>query len=364
MAPEGTSAVQRDRAPSPEDSQKPDSPPDLTKPSWSYTAKAALAEFSADQCTDLAAALTYYSVLALFPGLLALVSLLGIFGQGQSTTQALLDIIGQIGQGNAADQLRGPLNQMTQTGSAGFALAFGLLGALWSASGYVGAFGRALNRIYQIDEGRPAWKLRPLQLLITVVGVVLAALVLVGLVLSGSVAQSVGNVLGLGSGAVTVWNIAKWPVILVVVVALVALLYYSTPNIKQPNFRWISVGAAIAIVTWILASVLFGLYVSHFGHYNKTYGSLAGVIVFLLWLWITNLALLFGAEVDSELERARELQSGIEAEEVLQLPPRDTRGSDKKRAKARQRIERGRVLRESAGERDEPDASGGGREHG
>jgi membrane protein len=354
MAREGTreetSAAEREHAPGPEDGRKPDGPPDLTTPSWTYTAKAALAEFGHDQCTDLAAALTYYSVLALFPGLLALVSLLGIFGQGQSTTQTLLDIIRQIGQGNAADQLRGPLDQMTHTGSAGFALAFGLVGALWSASGYVGAFGRALNRIYQIDEGRPAWKLRPQQLLITAVSVVMAALVLVGLVLSGSVAQSVGNAIGLGSGAVMVWNIAKWPVILLVVVALVAMLYYSTPNIKQPSFRWISVGASIAIVTWVIGSVLFGLYVSQFGHYNRTYGSLAGVIVFLLWLWITNLALLFGAEVDSELERARELQSGIEAEEVLQLPPRDTRGSDKRRAKAQERVEQGRALRESAGE--------------
>lgn len=350
MAREGTSAVEREHAPSPEAARKPDSPPQLSKPSWTYTAKAAWAEFGKDHCTDLAAALTYYSVLALFPGLLALVSLLGIFGQGQSTTQMMLGIIRQIGQGNAADQLRGPLDQMTQTNSAGFALVFGLLGALWSASGYVGAFGRALNRIYQIEEGRPAWKLRPQQLLITVVGVVLAALVLVGLVLSGSVAQSVGNAVGLGNGAVSVWNIAKWPVILVVVIALVAFLYYSTPNIKQPKFRWISVGASIAIVAWIVASVLFGLYVSQFGHYNKTYGSLAGVIVFLLWLWLTNLALLFGAEVDSELERARELQSGIEAEEVLQLPPRDSRGSDKRRAKTRERVERGRALRESAGE--------------
>jgi membrane protein len=361
MAREETGSAEREHAPSPEDGRKPDGPPDLTKRSWTYTAKAAFAEFGHDQCTDLAAALTYYSVLALFPGLLALVSLLGIFGQGQSTTQTMLDIVRQIGQGNAAEQLRGPLDQMTHTGSAGFALVFGLLGALWSASGYVGAFGRALNRIYQIDEGRPPWKLRPQQLLITAVSVVMAALVLVGLVLSGSVARSVGDAIGLGSGAVTVWNIAKWPVILLVVVALVAMLYYSTPNIKQPKFRWISVGASIAIITWIIGSILFGLYVSQFGHYNKTYGSLAGVIVFLLWLWITNLALLFGAEVDSELERARELQSGIEAEEVLQLPPRDTRGSDKRRAKRRKRVEQARALRESAGEptdEDAPEATG------
>ena len=363
MAREGTSAEKARAAPDENDSRKPESPPDLDKGSWTYTAKKAWTEFGRDQCTDLAAALTYYAVLAIFPALLALVSLLGIFGQGESTTKAMLDLIRQIGQGDAADQLRGPISQMTQANRAGFALVFGILGALWSASGYVGAFGRAMNRMYQIDEGRPFWKLRPLQVLITVVGVLLAALVLVGLVISGPVAESVGDVIGLGSTAVTVWNIAKWPVILAIVIVLVALLYYATPNIKQPKFRWISVGAVIAIVTWVVASILFGLYVSNFGSYNKTYGSLAGVIVFLLWLWITNLALLFGAEVDAELERARELQAGIEAEENLQLPPRDTSASKKKEAKLQERIAEGRKLRERAGrdpdEAGEPNASEG-----
>jgi membrane protein len=351
MAREGTSAEKQQTAPPADDARKPDSPTELTKPSWRYTAKKAFDEFGRDQCTDLAAALTYYAVLALFPALLALVSLLGIFGQGESTTNALLDMIRQIGQGNAADQLRGPISQMTQTHSAGFALVFGILGALWSASGYVGAFGRAMNRIYQIDEGRPFWKLRPLQLLITLAGVILAALVLVGLVVSGPIAKSVGDAIGAGSTAQTVWSIAKWPVILAIVVFLVALLYHATPNVKQPKFRWVSVGAGIAILVWVLASILFGFYVSHFGSYNKTYGSLAGVIVFLLWLWLTNLALLFGAEVDSELERSRELQSGIEAEETLQLPPRDDSGSRKRERKLQERVKEGRELRERAGAR-------------
>jgi len=348
MAREGTSAQKARSAQPPDDGRKPESPSDLTKQSWTYTAKKAFAEFGRDQCTDLAAALTYYAVLAIFPALLALVSLLGIFGQGESTTEALLDMTRQIGQGNAADVLRGPISQMTETGSAGFALVFGLLGALWSASGYIGAFGRALNRVYQVDEGRPVWKLRPLQLLITLVGVLLVALVLVGLVVSGPLARGVGDVLGLGDAAVTTWGVAKWPVMLLIVVVLVALLYHTTPNVRQPKFRWISVGAGIAILTWLLASAAFGFYVANFGSYNKTYGSLAGVIVFLLWLWITNLALLFGAEVDAEVERARELQAGIKAEETLQLPPRDTRVSDKKARKLRERIAEGRALRQRA----------------
>ena len=161
-----------------------------------------------------------------------------------------------------------------------------------------------MNRIYGVAEGRPVWKLRPLQVGLTLVGIILVAAVLVGLVVSGPVARSVGDAIGLGSGAVTAWNIAKWPVILIIVTVLVALLYYSAPNVKKPKFRWISVGAAIAIVTWILASAAFGFYVANFSSYNKTYGSLAGIIVFLLWIWLTNLALLFGAEVDAELERA------------------------------------------------------------
>ena len=234
-----------------------------------------------------------------------------------------------------------PITQMTETNAAGFALVFGLVGALWSASGYVGAFGRAMNRIYEVDEGRPFWKLRPLNLAITIVSVVLAALVLLGLVVSGPFASELGDTLGVGDTTVTVWNIVKWPIMLLVVVFLVAVLYYATPNVEQPKFRWISVGAGLAIVVWILASLAFGLYVANFGSYNKTYGSLAGVIILLLWLWLTNLALLFGAEVDAELERSRQLQAGIEAEESLQLPPRDTRRSEKEAAKLEAQIAEG-----------------------
>jgi membrane protein len=347
-ATEGTSVERAQTAPHEDDARKPESPPDLTRRSWVYTFKGAFAEFNRDQCLDIAAALTYYAVLALFPALLALVSLLGVFGRGEATTDALLELVRQIGQGTVADQLKGPISQMTQTQSAGFGLVFGLLGALWSASGYIAAFSRGMNRIYQIDEGRPFWKLRPLQIGLTLASVVLTALVLVGLVVSGPLAESVGAVVGLGDGAVMAWNVVKWPVMLAIVVAVVALLYYAAPNIRQPKFRWMSVGAAIAIITWVIASAAFGFYVANFGSYNKTYGSLAGVIVFLLWLWLTNLALLFGAEVDAELERSRELQAGIEAERVIQLPPRDTRASEKAARKREQRIERGRQLRLAA----------------
>lgn len=334
-------------APHPDDARKPDDLGDLTARSWKFILKKTLREFTKDHCTDLAASLTYYAVLALFPALLALVSLLSIFGQGQKGADALMGIVKDVAP-NAVDTLQGTVTQLSSSHAGGVTLIIGLAGALWSASGYINAFGRALNRVYEIDEGRPFYKLRPMMLLVTVVAVVLAALVALSLVLSGSVARAVGSAIGLGTTAVTVWDIAKWPIMLVVVIAVVAILYYATPNIKQPKFRWISVGAAIAVLVWILASVGFGFYVANFSNYNKTYGSLAGVIVFLLWLWITNLALLFGAEIDAEIERGRQLQAGIAAEQTLQLPPRDTKASDKLAAKDEKELTEARAIRVAA----------------
>ena len=333
----------------PDDPRKPESPTDLTKPSLLYVLRKTAREFSRDECTDLAAALTYYAVLSIFPALVVMVSLLGVFGQGKRTTDAVLQIVGELGPPSAVDTLRGPIQQLVESPSAGFALIVGLLGALWSASGYVGAFGRAMNRIYEIKEGRPIWKLRPLQLVLTLAGLVMAAAVAFMLAVSGPVARAIGDVIGAGDAALTVWSIARWPVILLLVIAAVAILYYTTPNVKQPKFRWISVGAALAILTWIAASVVFGLYVANFSSYNKTYGTLAGVIVFLLWVWLTNVALLFGAELDSELERGRQLQAGLPAERELQLPLRDTRVSDKTEANYEEDVQRAAKLRRSRG---------------
>ena len=240
-----------ERRASHEAADKPDSPGDLTKQSWFYVARKTVREFSDDQCTDLAAALTYYSVLALFPAAIAMLSLVGLVGQGPKTVDTLLQILRDVGASSAADTLEPTLTQLSNTPNAGLALIIGLAAALWSASGYVGAFGRGMNRIYEIDEGRPIWKLRPMMLLVTLITVVLTALVALGLVLTGPAAQAVGDAIGLGSTVVTVWNIAKWPVLLAVVVLIVALLYYATPNVKQPKFRWISVGAVVAILVWV-----------------------------------------------------------------------------------------------------------------
>lgn len=261
--------------------------------------RAAVAAFTRDQCTDLAAMLTYYAVLAVFPAMLALVSLLGVFGQGEQTVSAILQLLKDVGQADAARELQGPISAMVTAGGAGFALALGVGVALWSASGYVGGFGRAMNRISGVEEGRGAIRLRLQHFGITIVLVLMAALVLFGLILSGGVAEAVGAAVGLGDQALTLWEWLKWPVMLVLVALMVAVLYHATPDVRAPRFRWLSLGAAVAIVVWVVLSVGFGFYVANVASYNRTYGSLAGVIVFLLWLWLTNLALLFGAEIDS-----------------------------------------------------------------
>lgn len=339
--------------PDPDDPRKPDSPADLTKPSLKYVLRQTIGEFSRDQCTDLAAALTYYAVLSLFPALVVVVSLLGVIGQGQRTSDTILGLIGDISPGEATETLRQPIQQLVEAPSAGFALIAGLVGAVWSASGYIGAFGRAMNRIYEVDEGRPAIKLRLQQLLLTLAGLIVVSLVVLLLTLSGPVAEAIGGYLGAGQTALTVWNIARWPVLLVLVILGVAMLYHSSPNVEQPRFRWVSVGAAIAIIVWVIASLGFGVYVANFGSYNKTFGALAGVIVFLLWLWITNLALLFGAEVDAELERGRQLQAGISAEDELKLPLRDTTAIDDSKEKEHRDQVRGTELRKTRGHRDQ-----------
>jgi membrane protein len=338
--------------PDPEDPRKPDDPTDLEKRTWLYVMRRVRREFTEDQCTDLAAALTYYGVLAIFPAAIALSAILGLVGQNpEKSVQTVLDMLSPLVSEQTLGTIEEPLLELAASPSAGWALILGLAGALWAASGYVGAFGRAMNRIYEIGEGRPFWKLRPLMLVITLVVIVMVALVMVMLVVSGPLAESIGDQIGLGAEAVQAWNIAKWPVMVLVVVLIVALLYYATPNVQQPKFRWISPGAVVAIVIWMLAAAGFAFYVSNFASYNKTYGSLAGVVVGLVFLWITNLALLLGAELDSELERGRQLQAGIAAESEIQLPARDTRNIEKAAEKQATDEAKGRRIRQRAGKR-------------
>jgi membrane protein len=305
----------------------PDQPTDLPARSWKDILKRTVKEFQDDNLTDWAAALTYYGVMSLFPMLLVLVALLGLVGQ-ESTITTMTDSLRAAGLKDVAKNVEGPLDEIVRNkGGAGALVGFGLLGALWSASGYVGAFTRAMNTIYEVKEGRPFWKLRPTQVVITLAVVLLISLVLVAVVVSGPIAKAVGSAIGAGDTAVTVWGIAKWPVLLVVLMGMVAGLYYVAPNVRQPRLRWVSPGGVVAVLTWILASAGFGLYVSNFGSYGKTYGALGSVITFLVWMWISNLALLFGGELDSELERERELKLGLPAEDELRLRPRQPAGA-------------------------------------
>jgi membrane protein len=309
------------------DREEPDQPADLPGRSWTAILKRTVKEFRDDNLTDWAAALTYYGVMSLFPMLVVLVALLGLVGQ-ESTIATMTDSLRAAGLNDVAKNVQGPLDEIVRhKGGAGALLGFGLLAALWSASGYVGAFTRAMNAIYEVKEGRPFWKLRPLQVVITLATVLLVSLVLVAIVVSGPIAKAVGTALGVGGTAVTVWGIAKWPVLLVVVMAMVAGLYYIAPNVRQPRLRWVSPGGIVAVLVWILASAGFGLYVSNFGSYGKTYGTLGSVITFLVWMWLSNLALLFGGELDSELERERELKMGLNAEKELRLRPRQAAGA-------------------------------------
>lgn len=291
---------------------------------WWPTLKRTAKEFQEDNLSDWAAALTYYGLLSLFPALIALFSLIGIFGDPTSTTKSLTQIIEEIGPASAAETFKGPIESIADgSGTAGFAFVFGLAAALWSASGYVGAFTRASNVIYETPEGRPFWKLRPLQILITLVMIVLMGLLAVALVLTGPLVSAVAAPLGIGSTAVAIWNVAKWPAMAFVFLLALAVLYYGTPNVKLRGFKWVTPGSLVAIVVWAVVSALFALYVANFSSYDKTYGTLGGLIALLIWFWITNLAILFGHQLNAERERSLEMEEGRpRAEREIQLEPR------------------------------------------
>ncbi|MFW0155750.1 YihY/virulence factor BrkB family protein [Rothia sp. P6271] len=325
MSLEEQTITRAQEAPAPEKVHKRYTIKEVTKFNWGYVIKRAFNKFGTDGCTDMAAALTYHAVLSIFPALLAVVSLLGVFGRGQETTHAIIDFISGIAPAEVLSIVEGPISQLTSSSAAGLALITGVVGALWTASGYIGAFGRALNRLYGVVEGRPIWKLRPQNLLVTTILVFMLVLMLMVLLMSGGVLTFISDsVPGLDLTAFTsVWLWFRWPIILCLAVALVALLYHGTPNIKQPKLRLFSAGATFALVSMGLAGLGFSFYVSNFGKYNATYGLIGAVIVMLLFIWIMNNVLLLGAEIDAEIERMRELRAGISAEEFVQLRPRD-----------------------------------------
>jgi membrane protein len=333
MAGPGTTrGVGQAEAPKPPADGAPQSPTDLKAGSWLAAGKRSLTEFKNDILQDRAAALTYYGIQAIFPGLLVLVTLLGLLGK--SATQPLITNLAAAVPSTVRTIVLTAVHHLQQNhASAGLLAIVGILTGLWSASGYVSAFMRASNAIYDVPEGRPAWKTYPLRFGITVLLVVLLAASALIVVVTGGLARHVGQVIGASSAAVTAWDIAKWPVLLIIFSLMLAVLYWASPNAKR-RLRWVSPGALVAIVVWLIASGLFALYLANFGHYNKVYGSIAGMIIFLIWMWISNLAILFGAEFNAELERGRAIAAGAPpgAEPFVEL--RDTR---KLRNKAKRR---------------------------
>jgi membrane protein len=323
MAEGGTSSDNRSPGRRGQGDDAPERPTELPGGSWWAAVRRTIREFQVDNLKDWAAALTYYSVLSIFPALVVLISLIDL--AGRSTIQTLLDNLGQVAPGSVNQILQDAISSLQQTrGSAGVLALAGLAAALWSASNYIGAFMRASNAIYDVPEGRPVWKTLPIRIGVTVLVMVLLAVSAVAVVATGGLADRVGRLLGLGSTVVTVWDLAKWPVLLLIVSFLFALLYWASPNARQ-GFRWVTPGGILAVVVWVAASVAFAIYVANFGSYNKTYGSLASVIIFLVWLWLSNTAILLGAELNAELERSRAIAAGHPPDEEPYMELRDTR---------------------------------------
>ncbi len=312
---------QREQATSEPNDGAPEKPSRLGTSSWFGVLKRTIREFKKDNVTDWAAALTYYGVLAIFPAIIAVVSVLGLIGP--SATQPLITNVGQLAPGSVHTILTQAIQNLQHSrGAAGFLFIVGIAGAIWSASSYIAAFMRASNAIYDIEEGRPIWMTLPVRIVVTVLMLALLAISAIAVVMTGSLATQIGKLLGVGSTAVTVWDIAKWPVLLLVVSFMFSILYWAAPNVKHPGFRWLSPGGVFAVVIWLIASGAFALFVANFSSYNKTYGTLAGVIIFLVWLWISNIAVLLGAELNAEIARARVMEAGQPADEEPFVEPR------------------------------------------
>jgi membrane protein len=288
--------------------EAPDGPTGLSRGSWLAAAKRSLKEYKEDDLQDRAAALTYFGIQSIFPGLLVLVSLLGILGK--SATQPLITNLGQAAPSSIRKIILSDVSHLQHSHAASGILGLtGLVLAFWSASNYVAAFMRASNTIYDVPEGRPIWKTAPIRLGVTLITMVLLVAAAVIVVVTGGLARKAGDVLGVGSAAVSIWDIAKWPVLLIIIAVILAILYWASPNARH-GFQWVSPGGVVAVVLWLAASGLFAVYVANFSHYNKIYGSLAGVIIFLIWMWVSNVAILLGAEFNAELERGRAIAGG------------------------------------------------------
>jgi membrane protein len=324
------SAFHRSDAPSPDDDRKVSSFLTFDRHAWWYIVRRTVRGFIDDRAIDVAAALTFFSVLAVFPAIVAIMGLLGVIGLSANAISNVRSVLADIVPQQTAATVASTLERLADESGAGLALIVGVIVAIWSASAYVSAFGRGMNRVYRIDEGRPFWLLKPQQLLVTLVGIVSVVLLVTLLVISGPIAEALGQAINASEVTQTVWAVVRWPAIIILVGVMIAILYSTASNVKQPAFRWLSPGALLAIVALALASVGFGVYASNFRNYSDTYGALGGIVVFLIWLFIANAALVIGVTFNMELERMRELRSGFAAESELRLPPRHTRASEKR----------------------------------
>ncbi|MET7375432.1 YihY/virulence factor BrkB family protein [Micromonospora arida] len=294
---------------------------------WRGVLVRSVQNFVNDNCSDWAAALTYYGVLALFPSAIVVVALVGLVSDGERTLDTVVDLANQVGAGAVLSDDEGGVLKVIRSvvleqSNPKLLLSFGLLGALWSASGFIGAFTRASNAVYGVTEGRPVWRLRPLQIGLAAITLVLLAVVALGLIVSGPVTDAVGDLINAGGLARTTWRVAKWPVLAMIMMVLLSMLFWIAPNVRQPRFRWLTPGGAVALISWAAASFGFGLYVANFGSYNTTYGSLGAAIAFLVWLYLSNSALMLGVQINSEVQRGRQLQAGDPDPDEPVLPPR------------------------------------------
>jgi membrane protein len=321
------------------------SPRDLGARSWKFITRSVGRKFAADGAADIAAGLTFHSVLALIPAVLVAVSIVSLLGSESEVVGFALEVIRTVSSPEAADAVSGIIDELTDSSVAGFALVFGVGLTIWAVARYIAALGRGMNRVYEAEEGRSPWALKTMQILVAIMLLVAAALGSVVLMASGPVAHAVGEALSLGDSVLTVWRVLRWPVLLGIVIACVAFLYDRAPNVRHPRFRWLSWGAVVAIVLLAAASALFGLYVTNIADYERVYGSLAGAIIFLLWMWIANLSLMLGVEFDAAVERARELRAGEPAEARPVLPLRDRSRVVRKQARRTAEIQEARRLR-------------------
>ncbi len=333
------------RAVEPDDARKPARITQLAPSSWWYALRRSVHNFIVDIDQDVAGTLTYFAVLSIFPALLALLTLLSLVGEGQATADWIMKFLSTHAAPTVVEFLRDPIEHLTHAPSAGWVLAASLALALWGAAGYVGAFGRAMNRVYDVAEGRPIWIMIPYNLLLTAITLVFGAIAMLTILLSGSIIRLVGGYVGAADAFANTWDLVRWPLLVVIAVIYTAALYYATPNVRQ-SFRWVTPGSVVALLFMALAVLGFNFYVANFGTWNTTYGAVGSVIVLLLGLWLANCALLFGGEVDAELERVRELQGGIEAERTIQLPPRDIRIIREVIRNEEKFVDEGRRLRE------------------